>query len=462
VALQKLLVANRGEIAIRLIRGAAELGLGTVAVYSTDDAESLHTRSADEAYDLGAEGAQAYLNMGRMLEIAKASGCDAIHPGYGFLSENPEFALRCQSEGIRFVGPRPEILALFGDKVRARKLAEQAGVPVLRGSSGAVTLDEARKFFESLGPHQAMMLKAVAGGGGRGTRAVESLDEVESAFNRCRSEALAAFGNGDVYAEQLVRRARHIEVQLIGDGTGAVSHLWERECSLQRRFQKIVEVAPSPGLPGGLRQRITAAAVSAAELAKYDNLGTFEFLVDATALADDSDFYFIEANARLQVEHTVTEEVLGLDLVRIQLELASGRSLADIGLLQSNVPSPRGFAMQARVNMERMQADGSTRPAGGTLTTFEVPSGPGLRTDTFGYAGYTTSPRFDSLLAKVIAHSSSADFRDVVSKTYRALSEFRIEGWLPTSASCRTCCVTLPCRRARCTLASWKSPSPKS
>ena len=428
MALHKLLVANRGEIAIRIIRGAAELGLGTVAVYSTDDADSLHTRNADEAHDLGAEGAQAYLDMDRMLEIAQASGCDAIHPGYGFLSENAEFARRCAAAGVRFVGPRPEILALFGDKVRARTLAEHAGVPVLRGSAEPVTLEEAHAFLESLEPGQAMMLKAVAGGGGRGTRAVESPDELESAYNRCRSEALAFFGNGDIYAEQLVRKARHIEVQIIGDGTGAVSHLWERECSLQRRYQKIVEVAPSPGLPGGLRQRITAAAVSAAELAKYDNLGTFEFLVDAEAPADDSDFYFIEANPRLQVEHTVTEEVLGLDLVRIQLQLSAGRSLADIGLLQSNVPNPRGFAMQARINMERMQPDGSSRPTGGTLTAFDVPSGPGLRTDTFGYAGYTTSPRFDSLLAKVIAHTPSSDFRDVVSKTYRALSEFRVEG----------------------------------
>jgi len=432
MALHKLLVANRGEIAIRIARGAAELGLGTVAVYSNDDADSLHTRNADEAYDLGAEGPQAYLDIDRVIAIAKASGCDAIHPGYGFLSENDEFARRCLAEGIQFVGPRPEILALFGNKVRARELAERAGVPVLRGSAEAVTLEQARAFFESLADGQSMMLKAVAGGGGRGTRAVESPAELESAYNRCSSEALAAFGNGDVYAEQLVRKARHIEVQVIGDGTGAVSHLWERECSIQRRYQKIVEVAPSPGLPGGLRQRITAAAVRAAEAARYDNLGTLEFLVEADGLSDDSDFYFIEANARLQVEHTVTEEVLGLDLVRIQLELAAGRSLAEIGLLQPNVPGPRGFAMQARVNMERMEPDGSTRPTGGTISAFEVPSGPGLRTDTFGYVGYTTSPRFDSLLAKVVVHTSSPDFRDVVSKTYRALSEFRIEG-VPTN-----------------------------
>jgi len=426
--LKKLLIANRGEIAVRIARGAAELGIESVAVYSSDDANSLHTRTADEARDLGLEGPAAYLDIDRVLDAARASGCDAIHPGYGFLSENAEFAARCEAAGFRFVGPRPDILALFGDKVRARALAHSAGVPVLRGSEGPVTLEEARAFFQALPPGRAMMLKAVAGGGGRGTRAVESLDQLEQAYNRCRSEALAAFGNGDVYAEQLVRRARHIEVQVVGDGTGAVSHLWERECSLQRRYQKLVEVAPGPGLPEGLRQRITQAAVRAAEAARYDNLGTFEFLIEAENLADDSLFHFIEANARLQVEHTVTEEVLGLDLVRIQLELAGGESLASLGLTQASVPRPRGFAMQARVNMERMEPDGSTRPASGTLTAFEPPSGPGLRTDTFGYAGYTTSARYDSLLAKVVAHTPSSRFPDVVAKTARALSEFRLEG----------------------------------
>jgi acetyl/propionyl-CoA carboxylase alpha subunit/acetyl-CoA carboxylase carboxyltransferase component len=428
MALKKLLIANRGEIAIRIARGAAELGIETVAVYSSDDASSLHTRTADEAFDLGAEGPRADLDIDRILEVARKSGCGCVHPGYGFLSENPEFAARCEAAGLRFVGPRPEILALFGDKVRARVLAEQAGVPVLRGTPQPVTLDEAREFFESLASGQAMMIKALAGGGGRGTRAVESLDQLESAYNRCRSEAQAAFGNGDVYVEQMVRRARHIEVQIAGDGTGAVSHFWERECSPQRRFQKIVEVAPSPGLPEGLRQRITQAAVRIAEVAKYDNLGTFEFLVEADNLSDGSAFYFIEANARLQVEHTVTEEVLGIDLVRTQLELAAGGTLSALGLVQANVPRPRGFAMQCRVNMERMEADGSTRPAGGTLTAFEAPSGPGLRTDTFGYAGYSTSPRFDSLLAKVIVHTPSSRFADVVAKAQRALSEFRIEG----------------------------------
>ena len=426
--LNRLLIANRGEIAVRIIRGAAEMGVRTIAVYSDDDAESLHTRRADEAYPLGGAGVAPYLDIERILGVAKDHGCDAIHPGYGFLSENPNFALRCAEEDITFVGPRAETLALFGDKVRARALARQAGVPVLPGTNGPVDAEGARAFMASLGAGQAIMLKAVAGGGGRGSRAVDRLEDLPDALARCQSEALVAFGNGAVYAERYLPRARHIEVQIVGDGSGAVSHLWERECSLQRRYQKVVEVAPSPGLPGGLRQRLTAAAVQVAEAARYDNLGTFEFLVDARNISDSSDFAFIEANARLQVEHTVTEEVLGLDLVRIQLDLAAGRSLGELGLLQPDVPSPRGFAMQARVNMETMDAGGGAKPSGGVLTAFEAPSGPGLRTDTFGYAGYRTSPRFDSLLAKVIAHTPSTEFSDVVAKTYRALCEFRIEG----------------------------------
>ncbi len=429
MSLTSLLIANRGEIAIRIIRGAAEMGLRTVAIHSEDDAESLHVRKADEARALTGVGAAAYLDIEQIIGVAKAAGCDAIHPGYGFLSENALFAARCAEEGITFVGPRAEILELFGDKVKARALAEHAGVPVLKGTGGPVDGESARAFLAALGAGGAVMLKAVAGGGGRGTRAVHTADEIADALARCQSEAQAAFGNGQVYAEQLVYPARHIEVQVIGDGSGAISHLWERECSIQRRYQKIVEVAPSPGLPGGLRQRLTAAAVRLAEAARYDNLGTFEFLVDANAAdTDDAPFYFIEANPRLQVEHTVTEEVLSLDLVRIQLELAAGRSLAELGLLQASVPSPRGFAIQCRINMETLDAKGGVRPAGGTITAFEPPSGPGLRTDTFGYPGYKTSPRYDSLLAKVIVHTPSANFADAVAKSYRALCEFKVEG----------------------------------
>jgi acetyl/propionyl-CoA carboxylase alpha subunit len=423
-----LLIANRGEIAIRVMRAAAELGIRTVAVFSEDDAHSLHTRKADEARPLRGVGTAPYLDIEQIVAVAREAGCAAVHPGYGFLSENARFARRCADAGLAFVGPRPEILELFGDKVQARLLAERCGVPVLQGTSGPVSLDEAREFLSSLGDGASIMIKAVAGGGGRGMRIVRRLDEVEEAYKRCQSEARAAFGNGDVYVELLMPRARHIEVQVIGDSSGSVSHLWERECTIQRRNQKLVEIAPSPGLTSALRDRIIAAAVRLAEAVSYDNLGTFEFLVEAVPEDSEAAFAFIEANPRLQVEHTVTEEVTGVDLVTLQIDLAAGRSLADLGLLQADVPKPRGFAMQVRINMETMGADGAAKPSGGTLTAFEAPSGPGLRVDSFAYAGYTTNPRFDSLLAKLIAHSPSSEFADVVRKTYRALCEFRIEG----------------------------------
>jgi len=430
----RLLIANRGEIAIRIIRAAAEMGIHTLAVFPDDDATSLHTRKADEAHRLNGAGAAAYLDGEQIIALAKEAACDAIHPGYGFLSENAGFARRCAIEGITFVGPRAETLELFGDKVQARALAERCGVPILRGTSGATSLDDARDFFSSLGAGASMMIKAVAGGGGRGMRAVSRLEEIEEAYKRCQSEARASFGRGDVYVEQLMPRARHIEVQIIGDGSGDVSHLWERECSIQRRNQKIVEIAPSPGLAPAIRDRLTSAAVRIAKEVRYDNLGTFEFLVDVDAAAkkDEAGFAFIEANPRLQVEHTVTEEVTGVDLVKLQIQLAAGSTLAELGMQQGDIPKPRGFAMQVRINMESMRADGSAKPAGGTITAFEAPTGPRVRIDSFAYAGYTTSSSFDSLLAKLITHSHSTDFADVVMKTYRALCEFRIEG-VPTN-----------------------------
>jgi acetyl/propionyl-CoA carboxylase alpha subunit/acetyl-CoA carboxylase carboxyltransferase component len=423
-----LLVANRGEIAIRVIRAAAESGLRTVAVYSEDDARCLHTRKADEAHALRGIGPAAYLDAEQILDVATEAQCDAIHPGYGFLSENAEFAQRCVDRGIVFIGPRPEVLELFGHKVRARSMAERAGVPVLPGTSGPTSVDEAKEFLGSLGNGGAIMIKAVAGGGGRGTRIVNRLDDVEEAYKRCQSEARAAFGNGDLYVEQLMPRARHVEVQIVGDGSGGVSHLWERDCTIQRRHQKLLEIAPSPGLPAALRDRLTAAAVRLAETARFDNLGTFEFLVREGAENEEGAFAFIEANPRLQVEHTVTEEVTGIDLVKVQFELAAGRTLAELRLRQADIPKPRGFAMQVRINMESMSADGTAKPSGGTLSVFEAPSGPGLRVDTFAYVGYTTNPRFDSLLAKLVAHSPSADFAEIARKMYRALCEFRIEG----------------------------------
>ncbi|MDP6623459.1 MAG: biotin carboxylase N-terminal domain-containing protein, partial [Alphaproteobacteria bacterium] len=421
MGLTSVLVANRGEIAIRIMRAAAETGLRTVAVYSEDDAQALHTCKADEARALGGHGAAAYLDGEQIIAIAREAGCDAVHPGYGFLSENAGFAERCAAAGLTFVGPRPETLALYGDKGRARGLAESCGVPLLNGTSGPTSLDEAGDFLAALGPDGALMIKAVAGGGGRGMRQVSEPDELDEAYRRCRSEAAKAFGNDAVYVEEFLARARHVEVQVIGDGK-AVSQLGERECSIQRRHQKLAEVAPCPGLDAGRRGEITNAAVTLAESVDFLNLGTFEFLVTPERFA------FIEANPRLQVEHTVTEAVTGLDLVKLQFDIAAGRSLAELGLEQADVPAPRGFAIELRINAESLAPDGAPRPASGNLTAFEPPSGPGLRTDTAGHLGHRINPNYDSLLAKLIAHSPAPEFADVVAKAYRGLCEFRIEG----------------------------------
>jgi acetyl/propionyl-CoA carboxylase alpha subunit/acetyl-CoA carboxylase carboxyltransferase component len=424
---RKLLIANRGEIAIRIARAAADAGLATVAIHPADDALSLHVRIADESREIRGRGARAYLDIEGVVEAAKAMGCDALHPGYGFLSENADLARRCAEEGITFVGPSPAALQLFGDKVAAKELATRCGVPIIAGTTGPSTLEEVKAFFASLGDKGAVMIKAMAGGGGRGMRMVESAADLDEAYARCQSEAKAAFGSDGVYVERLIRDARHIEVQIIGDRHGHISHLWERECTVQRRHQKLVEVAPSPSLSDALRSRILDAAKQLAAEASYDSLGTFEFLVDNEAGDGDGAFAFIEANPRLQVEHTVTEEVLSVDLVRSQLAVADGATLASLGLDQASVPVPRGFAMQLRINMETMDATGATQPTGGTLAVFEPPSGPGVRVDTFGYAGYKTSAAFDSLLAKVIVHTP-ATWADVVAKGTRTLREFRIEG----------------------------------
>ncbi|MDP3817067.1 carboxyl transferase domain-containing protein [Pseudomonas sp.] len=418
---QALLIANRGEIAIRIARAAAELGIRSVAVYAEDDAASLHLRQADSAVVLKGRGVPAYLDMDQLIAIAQTEGCEAVHPGYGFLAENAEFARRCQAAGLCFIGPLPEVLELFGDKAAARELAERCDVPLVAGSNRAISLDEAHGFLRSLGDGGAVMLKALAGGGGRGMRPVFSATELDEAFARCQSEARAAFGNDALYIEQLVRHARHIEIQVLGDSTGVVSHLWERDCSLQRRQQKLVEIAPSPDLPAATRERMIAAALKLAGAAQYQGLGTFEFLLDAE---QPERFYFMEANPRIQVEHTVTEQVTGVDLLQTQLRLAAGISLSELGLLTP--PALNGCAVQLRINLESMGADGSTRPAVGTLTAYEPPSGPGLRVDGYGYAGYPVSPSYDSLLAKLIAHGP--DYPSALRRAYRALCEFRLEG----------------------------------
>tara|TARA_B100002003_G_scaffold47387_1_gene42707 strand:- start:5448 stop:8852 length:3405 start_codon:yes stop_codon:yes gene_type:complete len=423
--LKSLLIANRGEIAIRIARTASDLGISTVAIYAEDDSQSLHTRHADRTLGLGAVGVAAYLDTARIISLAEEAGCDAVHPGYGFLSEIAAFAQACESAGLRFVGPAVETLQQFGDKAEARSLAETCGVPVLPGLNHAVTLDEARDLLESLGSGGAVMLKAVAGGGGRGMRPVERIDDLGEAFARATSEAEQAFGSGALYVEELMLRARHIEVQIVGDGSGAVSHLWDRECSLQRQRQKLVEVAPAFGISDGLRAAMLDAATKIAAATAYRGVGTIEFLVDGRPEAEER-FVFMEANARLQVEHTVTEEVTGLDLVATQLNIAGGATLGELGLTQAEIPAPRGVALQARVNLETMDVDGNSRPGGGVLTVYEPPAGPGIRVDGFGYAGYATSPHYDSLLAKLITHADDLD--SAARKARRALAEFRIGG----------------------------------
>lgn len=421
---RKMLVANRGEIAIRVLRAASELGIETVAVFSRDDEDCLHHKKADSAVPLGGSGVKAYLDIDAVLAAADAAGCDAIHPGYGFLSENPDFARRCEAAGIAFIGPSPEALSLFGDKSAARQLAQRCGVPIARGTVSPTALADAQAFARALGGDAALMVKAVAGGGGRGIRIVRDLADLPDAMERSISEARAAFGNGDVYVEEFISRARHVEVQVIGDTLGEVAYIWERECSLQRQNQKIIEIAPAPGLDPGLRKRIHDAATSMAREVAYRGLATFEFLV----AADGGSFIFMEANPRLQVEHTVTEAVTGIDLVQAQIRVCAGQSLAQLGLAQTDVPAPRGLAMQLRINAERMQPDGRARPSGGIIAAFEPPSGAGLRTDTLGYAGYGINASFDSLLAKLIVHTGSPDFAVLVAKAQRALREFRIEG----------------------------------
>ncbi|HPA89158.1 MAG TPA: carboxyl transferase domain-containing protein [Quisquiliibacterium sp.] len=428
-----ILIANRGEIAVRIARAATELGLRSVAVFSDDDAHALHRRVADADHPLGLAGAAAYLDIDRILAAAREHACRAVHPGYGFLSENADFARRCAQAGLVFIGPSPEVLDLFGDKVRARDVARAHDVPVAAGTAGPVTLDEARAFMDGLGEGAAVMIKAVAGGGGRGMRRVEHPDQLADAYARCRSEARAAFGRDEVYVEALIRHARHIEVQIVGDGRTVVA-LGERDCSVQRRHQKIVEIAPSPSLSQAMRMQLAQAATRMAGAVAYRGVGTFEFLVDA----DTDRFVFMEANPRIQVEHTVTEAVMGVDLVQCQIRLAQGATLADVGLHPDHLPTPRGMALQLRINMEApgpaVGATGAAPGAAGadgapgTLTVFDLPSGPGIRVDTFGYSGFAPSQRFDALLAKLIVHHPSTRFEDVVDRAYRALSECRIAG----------------------------------
>ena len=419
------LIANRGEIAVRIARTLHDLGLASVAVFAQDDVGALHTRLADHAVALPASGPAAYLDGAGLIAAARAQGCDAVHPGYGFLSESAAFAQSCADAGLVFIGPTPAQLALFGDKARARALAAECGVPLMPGLNQATTQDEAQAFFAEQRAQGAggIVIKAVAGGGGRGMRVVERAEDVAPLWKRCTSEAQAAFGDGGVYVERLMPRARHIEVQVLGDGARVVS-LGVRECTLQRRFQKLVEIAPGPTLGEALRARIEQAALAMARRAGYRGLGTFEFLVDEAS--STLPLVFIEANPRLQVEHTVTESVTGLDLVALQLQVAAGCTLAELGLDESTPPAERGCAIQWRINAETLDAQGHALPSSGHIAQLGWPSGPGVRVDTHAQAGAAPSPHYDSLLAKLIVHGP--DFATALRRSQRALADCAIDG----------------------------------
>ena len=422
--MKKILIANRGEIAIRIAKSAKDLGLKTVGIFSEDDADSLHISRMDESFQLKEKGVQAYLDIKDIVSIAKENQIDLIHPGYGFLSENPNFAKAVRLAGITYVGPDEKTLRLFGDKVLSKKLAEENQVPTIKGTSGKITYKEAESFYKSLSKKASLLLKAVNGGGGRGMRLVENLDDLKGAYERASSEAKASFGSESLFVEEYLTKQRHIEVQILGDGTGSVTHFGERECSVQRRHQKIIEIAPSPGLKPEYRNKIINAAVKLAESTNYKGLGTFEFLTSDTGKI----FRFIEANARLQVEHTVTEQIYGIDLVKYQIQIALGKTLKQLKITQSNIPEPKGIAIQARINMEVMDKSGNTKPTGGVFGRFDLPFGPGVRVDTYGYTGYQTNPSFDSLIAKVITHGSEDSYQKALNRMNSALNDFYIEG----------------------------------
>jgi acetyl-CoA carboxylase biotin carboxylase subunit len=411
---KKILIANRGEIALRVIRACRELGIATVAVHSTADAHGLHVRFADEAVCIGPPASRdSYLNVPAVLSAAEITGADAIHPGYGFLSENAEFAEVCRSCKIAFIGPRPEVIRLMGNKVRAREAAREAGLPLLPGSPGVVKdAAEAREWAGKIG--LPVILKAAAGGGGRGMKIVRSLDAVAGAFNTASAEAVAAFGNGDMYIERYVEKPRHIEIQVVADEHGNVIHLGERECSVQRRHQKLIEESPSPGVGAALREEMGRVSLEAMRKIGYNSLGTIEYLMD-----EKGRFYFMEMNTRVQVEHPVTEMVTGFDLVREQIRMAAG---APLKWKQSDVVM-RGAALECRVNAE----DPVTfAPSPGRITAYHAPGGYGVRVDSLAYENYTVLPHYDSLISKLIVYAE--DRPTAIARMQRALGEYVIQG----------------------------------
>ena len=414
---RKILIANRGEIAVRIIRAARELGIETVAVYSTADKEALHTLLADEAVCIGpAKSTESYLNMSAVLSAAVLTGAEAIHPGFGFLSENSKFATMCEEVGIKFIGPSAKVMDMMGDKINARKQMIKAGVPVIPGSDGEVyTAEEALEIAERIG--YPVMLKASAGGGGKGIRKVEKPEDLVAAFESASSEAQAAFGNGAMYMERVIYPARHIEVQILADQHGHVVHLGERDCSLQRNNQKVLEESPSIAIGKTLRNRIGSAAVRAAESVGYENAGTIEFLYDE----GKGEFYFMEMNTRVQVEHPVTEFVSGVDIVKEQIKIAAGQEL---GFTQEDIVF-KGHAIECRINAENPSFNFAQSP--GKITNLYLPSGGvGLRVDSAVYPGYTIPPYYDSMIAKIIVHGENRF--DALMKMQRALYELEIDG----------------------------------
>ncbi len=411
---KKVLIANRGEIALRVIRACRELGIQTVAVYSEADRESLHVRFADDDVCIGPPpGRDSYLKIPRLIAAAEITGADAIHPGYGFLAENAEFAETCAASNIEFIGPTPAQIRVMGDKAAARKAMQDVGVPIIPGTPGPVDdVDEALKYAKEIG--FPVIIKAAAGGGGKGMRVAKDAEDFARSFQLARSEALSAFSNADVYVEKYLERPRHIEFQVVGDRHGNVVHLGERDCSVQRRHQKLIEEAPSPALNAELRAKMGEAAVRGAKAIDYVGVGTIEMLLN-----EDRSFYFMEMNTRIQVEHPVTEMLTGIDLVKEQIRVAAGEKLSF-----KTLPALRGHVIECRVNAEDPARN--FQPSPGRIDTFHPPGGPGVRLDTHVYAGYTVPPYYDSLLAKVICQGR--DRQEAIRRMHMALESFIIEG----------------------------------
>jgi acetyl-CoA carboxylase biotin carboxylase subunit len=410
---KKILIANRGEIALRIIRTCKEMGISTVAVYSTADRESLHVRFADEAVCIGPpKSKDSYLNIPQIMAAVEITNADAVHPGYGFLAENAEFAEICTQYGVKFIGPTPQQIRQMGDKVTAKETMIKAGVPVVPGSGGLLkNLKEAVTVAQKIG--YPVIVKATAGGGGKGMRIVWSEDEIEAAYDSAKMEAKAAFSNDGLYMEKYIEEPRHIEIQVAGDQFGKACHLSERDCSIQRRHQKLVEESPSPFMTDDLRERMGDAAIKACNAIKYEGVGTIEFLVDK-----HRNFYFMEMNTRIQVEHTVTEEVIDFDLIKEQIKIAAGMPITGKNYI------PVMHAIECRINAEDPMND--FRPSPGKITSLHTPKGHGIRVDTHVYASYTIPPYYDSMIAKIITRAQTRE--EAIAKMSRALDEFIIEG----------------------------------